>query len=76
MICSCVTYQFVVCLCNLEDGLQTLSVLQDELALPVTVPLVSCMNTYSNYGEYVAACVHIHSTYISYILKAKIFVEC
>ena len=34
----------------IEAGLETLSLLQDELALPVTVPLVSCMNNYSDYG--------------------------
>ena len=33
-----------------EAGLETLSVLQDKLALPVTVPLVSCVNNYSDYG--------------------------
>ena len=34
----------------IESGLETLSLLQDELALPVTVPLISCMNNYSDYG--------------------------
>ena len=34
----------------IEAGLETLSLLQDELALPVTVPLVSCMNNYCDYG--------------------------
>ena len=41
--------QFIPYIC-IEAGLETLSLLQDELALPVTVPLVSCMNNYSDYG--------------------------